>query len=46
MPRRTAACRHCHEPSREHTVMTDAEGNKHLLCPGSLEDNTFDPDED
>lgn len=34
------------ESFRKHKVMTDIDDTRHLLCPGALEDNTFDPDDD
>jgi hypothetical protein len=46
MPKPTTICRHCMEEERDHVTLTDAEGNDYQICPGSLEDNTFDPDEE
>ncbi len=39
-------CRHCRDPKSEHRILFDEAGDDYLVCPGSLEDNTFDEDGD
>lgn len=45
MPRtrkRDHDCLHCFEPRSDHNVFTSTEYGEVLLCPGALEDNTFE----
>ena len=45
MPRtrkRDPDCLHCFEPRSDHTTFSSTEYGEVLLCPGALEDNTFE----
>ncbi len=45
-PSGDAVCRLCREVERDHVTLYDSDGEEYRICPGSLEDNTFDPDDD
>lgn len=44
-PAASTLCRHCDEEESDHVTLADAEGEQYQIGPGSLEDNTFDPEQ-